>query len=238
MSAHSGATGRRPAPRKKMPLAAKAEFVQQHLALRYPTPQTHLNAANPWELLVATVLSAQCTDARVNMITPALFARWKTPEDLARADIAEVETYIRSTGFYRNKAKNIVGAANALVSRFGGAVPQAMADLLTLPGVARKTANVVLWGSFGINEGIAVDTHVERIAFRLGFASGHNPAVTERELMELFPREQWGDLNHRLVWFGRQVCDARSPRCGECELEPVCDKNGLRLKKESQGDMA
>ena len=194
---------------------------------RYPNPRTHLNASSPWQLLVATVLSAQCTDERVNMVTPALFARWPSAEDMARAEQTEIEVYIRSTGFYHNKAKNLLAAARRVRDVFAGRVPDRMPDILTLPGVARKTANVVLFGAYGINEGLAVDTHVGRIAFRLGLVEGRHPLKTERELMALFPREEWGDVNHRLVWFGRQVCRARAPLCPECEMNSFCEKNGL-----------
>ena len=205
----------------------QAEQVLILLHRRYPAPQTHLVAMNAWELLVATVLAAQCTDARVNTVTPKLFARWPGPAEMALADISEVEQVIHATGFYHNKAKNIVAAANRIQTVYNGEVPSTMEELITLPGVARKTANVVLWGAFGINEGLAVDTHVGRIAFRLGLAGGHDPKKTELELMAVFPREEWGDVNHRLVWFGRHVCHARGPLCGECEMEVFCEKNGV-----------
>lgn len=208
-------------------LRAMAENVLVLLKKRYPAPRTHLNAASPWQLLVATVLSAQCTDERVNTVTPALFARWPTAGAMALADQADLETYIRSTGFYRNKAKHLLAAARRVRDVYAERVPDTMRDMLTLPGVARKTASVVLFGAYGINEGLAVDTHVGRIAFRLGLASGRDPLKTERELMALFPREEWGDVNHRLVWFGRQICRARAPLCPACEMAPFCEKNGL-----------
>ncbi len=213
--------------KKKSQLLAKAALVLDALQKRYPEPQTHLVAHNAWELLVATILSAQCTDARVNMVTPALFALWPSPRDLAAAPLEKVEECIRSTGFYRNKAKNIIAAAQRITTVYAGEVPSTMHDLITLAGVARKTANVVLWGAFGRNEGIAVDTHVGRIAFRLGLASGHDPAVTEKEMMALFPKTAWGVVNHSMVWFGRQVCDARKPLCQECEFLQICERNGL-----------
>lgn len=200
----------------------RAQAVLDLLRLRYPAPQTHLEAANAWQLLVATVLSAQCTDARVNMVTPHLFARWPDAPSLATAALEDVEEVIRSTGFYHNKAKNIVGAAQAVTQNFGGQVPCSLAQLITLPGVARKTANVVLWGAFGVNEGLAVDTHVKRICHRLGLTSQTRPEAVEQDLMALFPREEWGNVNHRLVWFGRHVCDARKPRCPECEMRDFC----------------
>lgn len=206
---------------------ATAQRVLALLAERYPNPHTHLTYTNPWQLLVATVLAAQCTDERVNKVTPALFERWPGPAEMALAEQLEIEEYIRSTGFYHNKAKHLLAAAHRVERVFGGRVPDAMPDLLTLPGVARKTANVVLFGAYGINEGLAVDTHVGRIAFRLGLASGRDPVKTERELMEIFPREEWGNVNHRMVWFGRHVCRARSPLCGECEMASFCPKNGV-----------
>ncbi len=208
-------------------LKKRAETVLLLLRERYPAPETHLVSRNAWELLTATVLAAQCTDARVNLVTPELFRRWPGPAAMAGADVREVEECIHSTGFYRNKAKNIVAAAGKIMRDFAGEVPRTMVELISLPGVARKTANVVLWGAFGINEGLAVDTHVGRIAYRLGFASGHDPKVTEKELMALFPREEWGNANHRMVWFGRQVCDARKPLCGQCELAGACERRGV-----------
>lgn len=200
----------------------KAGNVLELLKFRYPEPQTHLEACNAWEMLVATVLAAQCTDARVNMVTPELFRRWPTPADLADADQLEVEGVIRSTGFYHNKAANIIAAARRVTQHYGGEVPGRLEDLITLPGVARKTANVVLWGAFGINEGLAVDTHVGRIALRLGLTAHKDPVRVERDLMALFPQEEWGNVNHRLVWFGRHVCDARKPRCEDCEMAHFC----------------
>lgn len=194
------------------------------LQQRYPHPRTHLDAQNAWELLVATVLAAQCTDARVNTVTPELFRRWPTPAALAEAPIEELEGVIRPTGFYHSKAKNLLGAARRVRDVFGGQIPQSIEDLVTIPGVARKTANVVLFGAFGINEGLAVDTHVKRIAYRLGLTDETDPVPIERDLMKLFPREEWGDVNHRMVWFGREVCDARKPLCDTCEMRPFCPR--------------
>lgn len=199
-----------------------ADNVLQLLAERYPQPATHLIAEDAWELLVATVLAAQCTDARVNLVTPELFRRWPTPAALCTATQEELESVIRSTGFYHNKAANLLGAARRVVEEFGGEVPKTLAELITLPGVARKTANVVLWGAFGLNEGLAVDTHVGRIALRLGLTAHKDPVRAERDLMEIFPREEWGNVNHRLVWFGRHVCDARKPQCDDCEMGAFC----------------
>lgn len=205
----------------------RAAILLKKLEQRYPEPETHLIAMNAWELLVATVLAAQCTDARVNMVTPVLFGKWPAPKDLAKATQEEVETVVRSTGFYRNKAKNIIAAAQRIEEVYGGEVPDTMEDLITLPGVARKTANVVLWGAFKKNEGVAVDTHVSRIIMRLGFTKDRDPIKTEKVMMKLFPQESWGNVNHMLVWFGRHVCDSRNPRCAECELDPICKKQGL-----------
>ncbi len=205
-------------------LKKRAALVQKALAAKYPEPETHLHAETPWQLLVAVVLSAQCTDARVNMVTPHLFARWPDAASLAGAPLVEVEEVIRSTGFYRNKAKNIVAAAQRVMQVYGGQVPNRLADLITLGGVARKTANVVLWSAFGINEGIAIDTHVGRIAFRLGLTKSTAPVTVEKDLMALFPQEEWGRVNHRMVWFGRHVCDARKPLCDVCEMHDFCPK--------------
>uniref|UniRef100_B8DSB9 Endonuclease III n=1 Tax=Nitratidesulfovibrio vulgaris (strain DSM 19637 / Miyazaki F) TaxID=883 RepID=B8DSB9_NITV9 len=214
-----------------MQTADRAARVLELLRLRYPTRETHLVAQNAWELLVATVLAAQCTDVRVNQVTPGLFSRWPGPAELARATQEELEEVIHSTGFYRNKATNLLGAARRVTDVHGGEVPRTMAELVQLPGVARKTANVVLWGAYGINEGIAVDTHVKRIAFRMGFTESVDPVQIERDLMDLFPRDAWGDVNHMLVWFGRHVCDARAPRCGECEMIEVCPRHGVGQKE-------
>jgi endonuclease-3 len=208
-------------------IQARADLALAALRGRYPHPAALLAARGPWELLVATILAAQCTDARVNMVTPGFFVRWPDPAALAGASVADVEDCIRSTGFFRNKAKNLMAAAVRIRDVFGGQVPRSLTELVSLPGVARKTANVVLFGAFGLAEGLAVDTHVGRIAFRLGLASTRDPLRTERELMTLFPREEWGNLNHRLVWFGREVCRARNPGCSACEMESFCVKTGL-----------
>lgn len=195
---------------------------------RYPTKTTHLNFTTVWELFVATVLSAQCTDERVNMVTPVLFDKWPTPYELAEADVQDVEEVVRSTGFYRNKAKNIVAAAKRVVEVYNGEIPKTSAEVTTLAGAARKTANVVLWNGYGINEGIAIDTHVKRIVFRLGLTKSTNPSVVEKDLLPLFPKEEWGFVNHMLVSFGRDVCIARSPQCHVCEMEEFCPKKGLK----------
>ncbi|MGE4263101.1 MAG: endonuclease III [Desulfovibrio sp.] len=211
---------------------ARAQAVFALLAARYPAPAPMLDFSDAWSLLVATVLAAQCTDARVNTVTPELFRRWPTIASLAAADVLEIEAVVRSTGFYRNKAKNLKAAAQRILTVHGGEVPRSMAELVTLPGVARKTANIVLGSAFGINEGIAVDTHVTRLAFRLGLTASADAKIIERDLMPLFDRSQWADINHYLVFFGREVCDARKPKCrpadsAPCPLFELCPRKGL-----------
>jgi endonuclease III len=208
-------------------IAARARSVRQRLARRYPEPRTELTWTTPWELLVATILSAQCTDVRVNTVTPELFATWNTVEQMARAEPAQIEKVIRPTGFFRNKAKNLHASASRIVTEFQGQVPRTMEEMLTLPGVARKTANVVLSNAYGVQAGIAVDTHVKRIAFRLGLTDQTNPDKVERDLLKLFPQQSWGAVNHYLVLFGREVCVARKPRCGGCELADLCPRIGV-----------
>jgi len=208
----------------KTPALATAKMVLAALQKRYPHPHTHLDARNAWELLVATVLAAQCTDARVNTVTPELFRRWPDPAALAKAQPEELESVIRSTGFFHSKAKNLLGAAHRVCDVFNGQVPKSIEELVTIPGVARKTANVVLFGAYGINEGLAVDTHVKRIAYRLGLTDETDPVPVERDLMRLFPQQEWGDVNHRMVWFGREVCDARKPLCDACEMAGFCPR--------------
>ena len=210
-----------------MILQQRADFFLKKLAGLYPCPATHLDAKGAWELLVATVLAAQCTDERVNTVTPRLFARWPGPKELAETDCAALEEVIRPTGFYRSKAKNLAAAARRVMAAYDGKVPQSMDALITLGGVGRKTANVVLWGAFGKNEGIAVDTHVGRIAFRMGLTLHEDPLRVEKDLMTLFPQSEWGNANHRMVWFGRDVCRARKPRCGSCAMTVFCLKNGV-----------
>jgi endonuclease III len=188
----------------------------------YPNAVCALNHKTPWELLVATILSAQTTDVRVNMVTPELFKRFPTPAAMAKAPIPELEDLVRTTGFFRNKAKSIKGAAQAIVERFNGEVPRSLAELITVPGAARKTANVVLGVSYGIAEGVVVDTHVFRIAHRLDLAKGDTPPKVEEELMKVIPREKWIDFSHQVIHHGRQVCIARKPKCNICNLEQLC----------------
>lgn len=204
----------------------RAREVVRRLDPAYADLTTGLTHANPLELLIATILSAQCTDERVNTVTPQLFARYRTAEEYAAADPTELEGLIFTCGFYRNKARNIQGAARALVERFGGGVPATMEELIELPGVARKTANVVLAHAFRRQEGIAVDTHVQRLSRRLGLTEQTDPEKIERELMMLVPREQWGRLSDVLIWHGRRVCAARSPRCDVCILADLCPSAG------------
>ncbi len=206
----------------------RATEILNRLAKRYPSPKPALHWATPWELLVATALSAQCTDERVNKVTPEFFKRWPTIQDAAEADVAEVEDVVHSTGFFRNKAKNIKAAATRIMAEYDSEVPQTMAELITLGGVARKTASIVLANAFGVNEGIAVDTHVKRLAFRLGLTDKTNPIQVEKDIMPLFPRDQWGDINHYLVFFGREVCPARKPKCERCELNDICPKKEVK----------
>jgi endonuclease-3 len=194
------------------------------LKKRYPKPEPALAWTNPWELLVATVLAAQCTDERVNKVTPDFFKRWPNIPALANANVSDIEKVVHSTGFFRNKAKNLKAAAQRIMEEYDGEVPKTMADLITLGGVARKTANIVLSNAFGIHEGIAVDTHVKRLTFRMGLTSNTDPVRIEKDLMPLYPKETWGDINHFLVYFGREVCPARNPKCNECELNDICPK--------------
>jgi endonuclease-3 len=188
----------------------------------YPNVECALTHRSPWELLVATILSAQCTDVRVNMVTPELFRRFPTPQAMAKATLPELEDLIRTTGFFHNKAKSIQGAARKIVDEFKGKVPQTLAELITIPGAARKTANVVLGVSFKKAEGVVVDTHVFRIARRLSLAKGDIPQKVEQELMRVIPKDRWIDFSHQIIHHGRQVCEARKPKCDRCNLEQLC----------------
>ena len=204
------------------------------LRRHYPQARTALEFGNPLEILVATILAAQCTDERVNTITPGLFRRYPTAADLARAERAELEAIIRSAGFFRNKAKSIVGAARRIVEVYGGVVPDSMEELVTLPGVARKTANIVLSAGYGKAEGIAVDTHAGRLARRLGLSREEDPVKVERDLMALLPRKDWLDFNVLLVEHGRALCLARKPKCPECFLETLCPSAGAAAGKKNR----
>ncbi len=191
----------------------------------YPGATCALLHRNPWELLVATILSAQCTDARVNMVTPVLFRRFPTPAAMAKASLPEIEEIIRTTGFYHNKAKSISGAAKAVVERFAGEVPRTMEELLTVPGAARKTANVVLGTAYGIAVGIVVDTHVLRLTRRLELTLNTEPKKVEQDLVKIIPKDHWIDFSHELILHGRAICIARKPRCVDCVIEKECDSS-------------
>ncbi|MYL83872.1 endonuclease III [Desulfovibrio aerotolerans] len=210
-----------------MDAAARATLIHARLRTVFPHPEPALVHHNAYELLVATVLAAQCTDARVNTVTPGFFSRWPDPSSLAQADVAAVEGVVHATGFFRQKAKNLVAAAKLLMARHEGRIPASMAELTALPGVARKTANIVLSNALGLNVGIAVDTHVRRLAFRMGLTTSENPVIIEKDLMPLFPRAAYGEINHLLVLFGREVCKARKPRCDSCVLDDICPKLGV-----------
>jgi endonuclease III len=195
------------------------------LAETYPGVVCALHHHNAWELTVATILSAQCTDVRVNMVTPALFKRFPTPKAMAAASLPEIEELIRTTGFFRNKAKSIKGAAQAVIEEFGGEVPQRMEEILKLPGVARKTGNVVLGSWYGIASGIVVDTHVMRLSQRLELTKERTPEKIERDLMTILPQDRWINFSHELIHHGRQVCIARKPKCVDCTLEKLCNSS-------------
>jgi len=212
-----------PAKAPRGPLAAeRVAAILKALDEAYPDARCALDHRSPWELLVATILSAQCTDVRVNMVTPELFRRFPAPAAMAKASLPELEELIRTTGFFRNKAKSIQGAARKVTEEFGGKVPDTLAELVTVPGAARKTANVVLGVCFGKAEGVVVDTHVFRIARRLELAKGDSPEKVEQELMQVLPRDRWIGFSHQIIHHGRQVCLARNPKCHLCNLEPLC----------------
>lgn len=211
-------------------LRARAGAIIRRLKKFYPNAKIALRYSDPLELLVATILSAQCTDKRVNMVTPMLFKKYKTPKDYASANPKEFEQEIRSTGFFRAKAKSIIGCCKALVENHGGKVPNRMEDLVALPGVGRKTANVVLGGAFGIVEGIVVDTHVKRLAERLGFSKQSDPEKIELDLMNIVPRKEWIAVGNLLIWHGRKICQARKPKCPECPINDLCPSFELFMK--------
>ncbi len=204
-----------------------ARKIAAQLAVDYADAQCALNFSSPLELLVATILSAQCTDQRVNLVTARLFKRYRSAQDYADASSAELEREIQSTGFFRNKAKNIQSCCRLLVERHDGQVPQTLDELVVLPGVGRKTANVVLGTAFGIASGVVVDTHVTRLSQRMGLTAETDAVRIERDLMQMLPREAWIDFSHRMIHHGRQVCIARRPRCAECSLQKICPKIGV-----------
>lgn len=209
----------------------KLQEIIKILKKLYPEAKTALNHCNPFQLLVATILSAQCTDERVNMVTPVLFKKYPTPKNIANADIKDIENIIRSTGFYKNKALSIKETSKTIVEKFNGKVPKTMEELLTLRGVARKTANVVLGSAYGVPSGIVVDTHVRRLAFRLGLTQETDPVKIEQDLMKVIDKKDWIWFGHALIWHGRKICNARKPLCLECKLNKVCDKRGREVSK-------
>ena len=218
-------SGQRVARKRKLKgkeLSAYALEVLRRLKKAYPDARTELNFETPLQLLIATILSAQCTDKRVNMVTPELFRVFPTARDLAAADPTVLEEMIRTTGFFRNKTKSLLGMSAAIVERHNGEVPRTMAELVALPGVGRKTANVVLGNALGVNDGVVVDTHVGRLANRLGFTNETDPVKVEQVLMRLIPRDDWVIVSHLLIFHGRRVCIARTPRCAECVLNDIC----------------
>ncbi len=215
--------------RKKTEPQLRALEILSNLKRLYPEATCSLNYQTPVQLLVAVILSAQCTDERVNKVTPALFARFPDAKSLAFAEREELETLIRSTGFYRNKAKNIQGACQKILKDFQGEVPKTMAELLTLPGVARKTANVVLAHAYGIIEGVTVDTHVKRLSNRLGLTTNNDPVKIERDLMALLPQPDWETFSISIIYHGRAVCKARNPACFSCQLATLCPAANSKL---------
>ena len=214
-ASRSASTGKGTSP-------ARVQAILKGLDAAYPAATCELRHENPFQLLIATILSAQCTDATVNIVTKTLFAKYPTPKHLAYANPTELEREIRPTGFFRNKTKSIMGASRKLVEEFGGQVPKTMEQLLTLPGVARKTANVVLGTAFGIASGVVVDTHVLRLSNRLDLTKNTDPKKIEQDLMNILPRDKWIIFSHQLIWHGRRCCVARKPRCIDCNLEKIC----------------
>ena len=216
-------TTKKPSPASRGPLAPdRIAAILKALDEAYPQVECALTHCSPWELLVATILSAQCTDVRVNIVTPELFRRFPTPQKMAKATLPQLEALIRTTGFFRNKAKSIQGAARKIVAEFNGDVPQTLAELITIPGAARKTANVVLGVCFNKAEGVVVDTHVLRIARRLELTKSDAPQKVEQDLMRIIPQSRWIDFSHQIIHHGRQVCLARRPKCDRCNLEQLC----------------
>jgi len=218
---------RRPVRAKWPPDPARVRSILDALEDLYPEVECELVHDNPFQLLCATILSAQCTDERVNKVTPELFKRFPTPQAMAAAPLPTLEKLIRSTGFYKQKAKSLKGTAAGLVARFNGQLPQTIAELTTLPGVARKTANVVLGTSFGIAEGVVVDTHIQRLSMRLALTRSTDAKGIEQDLMQALPRDSWVRAGHQIIWHGRRVCFARKPNCAGCTLAPFCPSAGL-----------
>ena len=214
-------------PKTAAERAARVTAILKTLDEIYPNVTCALTHTSPWELLVATILSAQCTDKRVNEVTPGLFAKYPTPHDFAAVRQETLAQDIRSTGFFNNKAKSIIGAAKKIVNEFGGEVPRTIDELTTVPGAARKTANVVLGNAFGINSGVVVDTHVARLSQRLGLSAQTDPVKIEAELMRSVPQDRWTLFSHWLIWHGRRRCGARKPDCAGCEIGALCPRRGV-----------
>jgi endonuclease-3 len=217
-----------------MDIKSRVRKIVRLLTREYPDAKCSLNHSNPLELLIATILSAQCTDERVNIVTADLFRKYRNCEEYVAAPRAEIESDIRTTGFFRNKAKSIQGACAMLLEKHGGEVPQDFETLLELPGVARKTANVVVGNAFGIAAGVVVDTHVARLSQRLGLTKEKHPEKIERDLMKIVPKKDWVQLPHLLIFHGRKVCKARTPLCGECVVESLCPSSLLKLDADSR----
>jgi len=211
-----------------MELKKRVSEIIKRLNREYPHAKIALKFSNPLEILVATILSAQCTDERVNKVTETLFKKYRTARDYAGANLKKFEQEIRSTGFYHNKAKNIINAAKIILEKFGGKVPDTMEGLMSLPGVARKTANIVLGNAYGKVEGIAVDTHVRRLSQRLGLSKSDDPVKIEQDLMEIVPGDEWFRISYVLIDHGRKICDARKPLCDKCILNDICPKIGVK----------
>jgi endonuclease-3 len=209
----------------------RALEVLTRLKIHYPDATCSLDYETPFQLLVATILSAQCTDERVNKVTPQLFSRFPDAQSMAEADLQEIEDLVKSTGFFRNKAKNIQAAAQKIIREFNGVVPNTMEQLITLPGAARKTANVVLAHAYGINAGVTVDTHVKRLSKRLGFTDHEDPGKIEQDLMKILPQADWENWSIRLIYHGRAVCDARKPDCASCFLADLCPSAAQLVRK-------
>lgn len=208
--------------------SARVQTLIKELRKLYPDAECALHHKNPFQLLLATILSAQCTDEKVNQVTPALFERYRTPKDFARADLTELEQMIRPTGFFKNKAKSLQGAAKTIVEEHAGEVPQTLEELVKLPGVGRKTANVVLGVAFHIPSGVVVDTHVGRLSYRLGLTSSDNPVQIEKDLQVLVPKTSWIEWSHLLIFHGRRICKAQRPQCDHCTLLPNCPRKGVK----------
>ena len=217
----------KPLPSARRPARERAPDIFARLAAAYPDARCSLDFETPFQLLVATILSAQCTDKRVNMVTPKLFATYPTPAALADAKPEDIEDLVKTTGFFRNKTKSLLGVSAAIESRHGGRVPSTLDELVVLPGVGRKTANVILGNAFHRDEGVVVDTHVARVSKRLGLTKHDDPVKIEQDLMKLFPRDQWTLLAHLLIYHGRRICEARLPKCSSCPIADLCPSFGI-----------